>query len=433
MSVRGLVVPLIPAITGGVRCKYFPAEKLGSLLEKGYGFDGSSCGFCHVEDSDLLAKPDPGTKVEVDGYTLFICDVYKAGERFDLDTRHVLQRALARVAEAGFDVMSGTEVEFYVLKSANSPEVVDSLRYMEPLYTHGVFSLIPGLATTVHDAVGIEFVHHEVGPGQFELTLERDTPMGLADRTTLAKWVIKYWVSKHGFTATFMPKPFMDRPGNGMHLHLSLTKDGRNVMGPGGRRGDGKRIFSEEGASFLAGILAHAKALAALMSSTVNSYKRLTPHFEAPIFICWSIGNRSALVRIPEHDAARGDVRLEVRCPDPACNPYLALAGLLTAGLKGLEEGLELPDPVDESVYELKEEELEARGVEKLPSSLKEAVELAKKDPVVKEALGPRLAEQFFKLKEAEWQAYVKFLEETGEEGEGRVTSWELREYLTRA
>ena len=433
MGVQRLVAPLIPAVAGGVRCKYFPAERLGSLLEKGYGFDGSSCGFCHVEDSDLLAKPDPETKVEIDGYTLFICDVYKAGERSDLDTRFALQRALARVAEAGLGVVSGTEVEFYVLRSTASPEVVDPWRYMEPLYTHDLLSLISGLATAVHGALGIEFVHHEAGPGQFELTLERDAPMGLADRITLAKWVIRYWVSKRGFTATFMPKPFIDKPGNGMHLHLSLTKGGRNVMGPGGRRGDGKRILSEEGASFLAGILAHAKALAALMSSTVNSYKRLMPHFEAPVFVCWSIGNRSALVRIPEHDAARGDVRLEVRCPDPACNPYLALAGLLTAGLRGLEEGLELPDPVEESVYELREEELEARGVEKLPSSLKEAVELAKKDPVVREALGPRLAEQFFKLKEAEWRAYVKFLEETGEEGEGRVTSWELREYLMRA
>ncbi|RLI38198.1 glutamine synthetase [Candidatus Bathyarchaeota archaeon] len=433
MGVQGLVVPLIPVITGGVRCKYFPAEKLPSLLEKGYGFDGSSCDFCHVEDSDLLAKLDPRTKVEIDGHALFICDVYKAGERFDLDTRFALQRALAQVAEAGFGVVSGTEVEFYVLKSANSPEVMDLWRYMEPLYTHDVLSLISGLATMVHDAVGIEFVHHEAGPGQFELTLERDTPVSLADRITLAKWAIKYWVSKHGFTATFMPKPFMDRPGNGMHLHLSLTKGGRNVMGPGGRRGDGKRILSEEGASFLAGILTHAKALTALMSSTVNSYKRFMPHSEAPTFVCWSIGNRSALVRIPEHDAARGDVRLEVRCPDPACNPYLALAGLLTAGLKGLEEGLELPDPVEESVYGLREEELEAHGVEKLPSSLREAVELAKKDPVVREALGPRLAEQFFRLKEAEWRAYVKFLEETGEEGEGRVTSWELREYLVRA
>ncbi len=433
MSVQGMVVPLIPAIMGGVRCKYFPAEKLSSLLTSGYGFDGSSCGFCHVEDSDLLAMPDPATKVELDGYTLFVCDIYKAGERFELDTRFALQKVLARVAEAGYGVVSGTEVEFYVLKNTSSPEVVDPWRCMEPLYTHDVLSLLSELAGVVHQTVGIEFTHHEVGPGQFELTLKKDTPVGLADRITLAKWAIKYWVSKRGFTATFMPKPFIDKAGSGMHIHLSLSKDGRNVMGPGGKRGDGKRIFSEEGASFLAGILAHARALAALMSPTVNSYKRLMPHFEAPIFVCWSIGNRSALVRIPEHDAARGDVRLEIRCPDPSCNPYLALAGLLTAGLKGLEEGLELPEPVDESVYKLKEEELEARGVEKLPANLDEAIELAKKDPVVREALGPRLAEQFFALKEAEWKAYLKFLEESGEEGEGRVTSWELKEYLVRA
>ena len=429
------MAPLIPAITGGVRCKYFPAEKLRSLLERGYGFDGSSCGFCHVEDSDLLAMPDPATKVEVDGYTLFICDVYKAGERFDLDTRFALQRALHRAAEAGFDVVSGTEVEFYVLRKASSNplEVVDPWRYMEPLYTHEVLSLISELASVAHEAVGIEFTHHELGAGQFELTLEKSSPVKLADRITLAKWIIKYWVSKRGYTATFMPKPFMDRPGNGLHLHLSLARDGQNAMGPGGRRGDGKRIFSEVGASFLAGILAHARALAVLMSSTVNSYKRLMPHFEAPIYICWSIGNRSALVRIPEHDAARGDVRLEVRCPDPACNPYLALAGLITAGLKGVEEGLELPEPVDESVYELKEEELEARGVERLPANLGEAIEIARRDPVVREALGPRLADRFLALKEAEWKAYLRFLEESGEKGEGRVTSWELNEYLLRA
>ena len=426
-------MPLIPDITGGVRCKLFPQEKLRDLLEKGYGFDGSSCGFCGVEDSDLLALPDPGTKVQVDSYTLFICDIYKANRRFELDTRLALQKALSRYAEMGMGVTSGVEMEFYVVRSASEPEVIDPWRYMEPLFGHRVLSLLSELASRVHEAMEIEFTHHEVGPGQYELTLKKDGPVGLSDRITLAKWAIKYWVSKKGLTATFMPKPFIDRPGSGLHLHLSLNKGGKNITGPGGDRSHGKRIFSEEGASFLAGILEHAKALAALMLPTVNSYKRLMPHFEAPIYICWGIGNRSAMVRVPEYDAARGDVRIEVRAPDPSCNPYLAFAGLLTAGLRGLEEGLELPEPVNKSAYELGEEELAGLGVEKLPSNLGEALEYAKKDPVFKEALGPALAERFIRLKEAEWKAYLKFLEESGEEGEGRITSWELREYLERA
>jgi len=425
-------VPLIPDIIGGVRCKLFPQEKLGDLLEKGYGFDGSSCGFCSVEDSDLLAMPDPKTRVELDSYMLFICNVYKANRRFELDTRFALQKALSRYAEMGMGVTSGVEMEFYVLKSTSEPGVYDPWRYMEPMFGYPVLSLLSELASRVHEAMRIEFTHHEVGPGQYELTLEKDNPVDLSDRITLAKWAVKYWVSKKGLLATFMPKPFINRPGSGMHLHLSLNREGKNITGPGGDRSQGKRIFSEEGASFLAGILEHAKALAALMSPTVNSYKRLMPHFEAPIYICWGIGNRSAMVRIPEHDAARGEVRIEVRCPDPSCNPYLAFAGLLTAGLKGLEEGLELPEPIDKSAYELKEEELAELGIEKLPSNLGEALEYAKKDPVFKEALGPALAEQFIRLKEAEWKAYLKFLEESGEEGEGRITSWELREYLER-
>ena len=433
MAVHGLVVPLIPDIVGGVRYKLFPAEKIEELLEKGYGFDGYSCGFCHVEDSDLLALPDPSTRVELDSYTLFICDIYKADKRYELDTRLALQRAVSRLKEAGFTVISGVEMEFYILKGLKEPEVIDPWRYMEPVFSHRVLSLLTGLARVVHDGIRIEFVHHEGGPGQYELTLKRDTPLGLADRVILAKWAIKYWVSKRGLLATFMPKPFIDRPGSGLHIHLSMVKEGRNITGPGGERKHGKRILSSEGASFLAGILAHARALAALMSPTVNSYKRLTPNSEAPIYVCWGIGNRSAMVRIPEHDSARGDVRIEVRCPDPSCNPYLALAGLLTAGLKGLEEGLELPEPVDKNAYELGEEELEDLGIEKLPSNLGEAVEEAKRDPIIREALGPSLARRFIELKEAEWEAYLRFLKGSGEEGEGRITSWELSEYLERA
>ncbi|RLI08504.1 glutamine synthetase [Candidatus Bathyarchaeota archaeon] len=433
MAVQKLLAPLIPDITGGVRCKFFPADKKEALLKAGYGFDGSSCGFCHIEDSDLLALPDPETEVEVDSYTLFICDIYKAGRRFELDTRLALQRALSRLEEAGLSATSGVEMEFYVLKGPGGAEVLDPWGYMEPTFSYEVLSLLSELALLVHDSIGIEFFHHELGPGQYELTLERDTPVGLADRMTMAKWVIKYWVSKKGYTATFMPKPFIDRPGSGLHLHLSVRREGKNITGPGGDRKAGKLILSEEGASFLAGILAHAKALAILMSPTVNSYKRLTPHFEAPTYICWGIGNRSALVRIPEQDSARGDVRIEGRCPDPSCNPYLALAGLLTAGLKGLEEGLDLPEPVDKSAYELSEEELEALGVEKLPSNLGEAVEEGRRDPIIREALGPSLAKRFIELKEAEWEAYLRFLKETGEEGDGRITGWELSEYLVRA
>ncbi len=423
----------MPDIRGGVRCKFFPYEKLPELLEDGYGFDGSSCGFCGVEDSDLLALPDPKTRVELDSYVLFICDIYKANRRFALDTRLALRRVLSRYAELGLEVVSGAEMEFYVVRSSSRPEVIDPWRYMEPVFNHEVLSLLSGLAEEVHEALRIEFAHHEAGPGQYELTLERDGPVGLSDRITMAKWAVKYWVSKEGLTATFMPKPFIDRPGSGMHLHLSLSRDGRNIMGPGGDRSRGRQVFSEEGASFLAGILEHARGLAILMSPTVNSYKRLMPCFEAPVYVCWGIGNRSAMVRVPEHDATRGEVRVEVRCPDPSCNPYLALAGLLAAGLKGIEEGLEPPEPLEKNAYELREEELEALGVEKLPSSLGEAIELARKDPVVKEALGPALAEQLLKLKEAEWRAYLRFLANTGEDGQGRVTSWELNEYLERA
>jgi len=305
---------------------------------------------------------------------------------------------------------------------------------MEPVFSGSGPGLIFGLVSALEaSGLRVAFFHHEVGPSQYEMTLGEADPRGLADTVVLLKWAVRHWAWKKGLLATFMPKPFIDKPGNGMHIHLSLWRNGENATGPGGRKGDGKRIFSEEGQAFLAGILSHARGISVLLSSTVNSYKRLMPGFEAPIYVCWGMGNRSALVRIPEHDAARGRLHIEVRSPDPACNPYLALAGLLTAGLKGIEEGLEAPEPVEENVYELREEELEHLGVEKLPSSLGEAVELAKKDGIIVEALGPKLAERYLALKEAEWRAYLRFLEESGatEQPTG-ITSWELEEYLER-
>jgi len=434
MPEQGMVIPLFTEPHGGLRCKTFPKRKLEELIENGYGFDGSSCYFCDVEDSDLLAVPDPATKLEFDGHVLLVCDIYKAGERYELDPRYVLERAVRRLGEAGLDVLSGTEMEFYLLDRRSNPGLIDSWRYMEPVFPGPGPGLIFGLVEALEaSGLGIVFFHHEVGPGQYEVTLERADPRELADKVIIFKWATRRWAWKKGLLATFMPKPFIDRPGNGMHIHLSLWRDGKNVTGPGGKKGDGKRIFSEEGQAFLAGILAHAGGLSVLLSPTVNSYKRLMPGFEAPIYVCWGMGNRSALVRIPEHDAARGRLRIEVRSPDPACNPYLALAGLLTAGLKGIEDGLEAPEPIEENVYELGGEELEHLGIEKLPSSLGEAIEAAKKDRIIVDALGPKLAERYLALKEAEWRAYLKFLEESGatEQPTG-ITSWELEEYLER-
>ena len=420
------MAPLIPDLLGGVRCKLFPPEGLEELLKDGYNFDGSSCGFCPINNSDLVALPDPSTETIVGRYKLFICDVYKAGERFDLDTRFALERAISRLKESGLEMIAGTEVEFYIVESHSNPHVLDSWRYMEVIPDARALPLSTDLMLMAHSKVGIQFTHHEAGPGQFELTLVRDTPRRLADRAILLKWVVRHWAAEKGLVATFMPKPFMDRPGSGMHIHFSLFRDGRSIMGPGGRRGDGKAIFSEEAASFLAGILEHAKALSLLTSPTVNSYKRLTPGFEAPIYVCWGIGNRSVLARVPEHAAASGQLRVELRTPDPSCNPYLALAGIITAGLEGLEKGLELPEPVNENVYELEEGELE-----RLPADLGEAIREAGKDPVIRKALGPKLAEQYLKLKRAEWRAYLRALEETGEDPNG-ITSWELAEYLER-
>ena len=434
MSAQRVVVPLFTDPLGGLRCKVFPADRLEDLIKEGYGFDGSSCYFCTVNDSDLLALPDPATRLELDGHVLFVCDIYKAGERYELDPRLALERALARLAEAGLSAVSGAEMEFYLLKTSSNPAPIDPGRYMEPVLAGSTQGLLFDLVRSL-EASGLKvvFFHHEVGPGQYEVTLMKSGPKELADKIVLFKWVAKHRAAKNGLTATFMPKLFIDKPGNGMHIHLSLAKGGASVMGPGGKKGDGKRIFSEVGASFLAGILAHAKALSVLLSPTVNSYKRLMPGFEAPIFICWGMGNRSAMVRIPEHDAARGSVRIEVRSPDPSCNPYLALAGLLTAGLKGIEEGLELPEPVEENVYELREGALEELGIEKLPADLGEAIEEAEKDPIIEEALGPSLARRYLALKKAEWEAYQRFLEEAGPEAARTITAWELNEYLERA
>ncbi|RLI10820.1 glutamine synthetase, partial [Candidatus Bathyarchaeota archaeon] len=328
-SVQQAIAPLVPDPLGGVRCKLFPPGSLQELLRDGYNFDGSSCGFCSVEDSDLVAKPDPSTELDVDGYKLFICDIYKAGERSDLDSRFALERAVERLSEADLGILVGAEVEFYVLRRRSELSVLDPWRYMEVVPEAHALSLATRLLRLANPHVKVHFIHHEVGPGQYELTLMRDGPRGLADRIILLKWAVRYWVSREGLVATFMPKPFIDRPGNGMHIHFSLQRGGRSIMGPGGRREDGRAIFSGEAASFIAGVLEHARALSILTSPTVNSYKRLMPGFEAPIYICWGIGNRSALSRVPEHAAARGRLRVELRSPDPSCNPYLALAGII--------------------------------------------------------------------------------------------------------
>jgi len=424
-GVGEVLAPLVPDLLGGVRCKLLPPERKDEIISEGYGFDGSSCGFCSVNDSDLVALPDPSTETLVGRYRLFICDVYKAGERSSLDTRFALERAISRLKEHGLDMITGTEVEFYILKRGSSLGVLDSWRYMELVPDASSLPLSTDLMLMAHSKVRVQFTHHEVGPGQFELTLVKDTPRSLADRVILLKWMIRHWISERGLLATFMPKPFIDRPGSGMHIHFSLLRDGKSIMRPEGRS-DGKAIFSEEAAAFLAGILEHARALCILTSPTVNSYKRLMPKFGAPIYVCWGIGNRSALARVPKHAAARDRLRIELRAPDPSCNPYLALAGIIIAGLRGLEEGLELPEPVNENVYELKEGELE-----RLPADLEEAIEAAERDLIIREALGPELAEQYLKLKKAEWSSYLKALEQSGEDP-ASITSWELAEYLER-
>jgi glutamine synthetase len=391
-------------------------------LDDGMGFDGSSItGFNAIEESDMVAIPDPATfRVLPDGKAgRMICDIVTPdGEPYDGDPRHVLRRALDRMESMGFDTFNvGPEAEYFLFKDENGTETLDEGGYFAQT-TMDAASTVRRDTIRALEAVGIpvEYHHHEVGPSQHEIDIRFANALDMADYMMTYRLVVKEVAKQHGYHATFMPKPLFGENGSGMHTHQSLFKEGRNQFFDG----DDKWHLSDAGKQFIAGQLRHAREIAAVFAQWVNSYKRLVPGYEAPVYVAWSQRNRSALIRIPLYKpGSEQATRAELRCPDPACNPYLTFACLLHAGLDGIEKGSELPEPMETNLYHLTPEQRRERGIVSLPETLGEAIDALSQSELARKALGPHIFDRYVELKRKEWDEYRV-----------QLTDWEMKKYL---
>ena len=414
-------------INGVPKGMEIPIGRYEEAVEEGISFDGSSIpGFQGIEDSDLIFKADPSTYAEVpwEGIARVYGHIYRDEKPYKADPRGILRRAVEKIEKKGFKAYIGPEPEFYLFKKNGTWELhlPDGGGYFDLVTLDRARDVRREIALYM-PALGLvpEVLHHEVGKAQHEIDFRYDEALKTADNIVSFKYTVKAVAEMRGLHATFMPKPLHGFPGNGMHLHISLWKDGENAF-------IGEDGLSETALHFIAGILKHAKALTALTNPTVNSYKRLVPGYEAPVYVSWGYRNRSALIRVP---AFWGNgARIEYRCPDPSANPYLAFAAILLAGLNGIKKKLEPSSYVETNVYEMSDEERSKAGIETLPGSLEGALEELRKDKVVREALGEAY-DNFMAHKEKEWQAYLEYLEaENLPENTKKVTEWELERYF---
>ncbi|MSW38029.1 MAG: type I glutamate--ammonia ligase [Actinobacteria bacterium] len=405
-----------------------PAELEGAFAE-GIGFDGSAIeGFARVYESDMLAKPDPETfavlpwRGEQNGAARMFCDIMMPdGSASFADSRNVLKRALTKAADLGFTFYTHPEIEFFLFKDApekgKRPVPVDEVGYFDhsPL---GVGYDFRRDAITMLEAMGIsvEFSHHEGAPGQQEIDLRYADALTMADNIMTFRVVMKEVALSQGVFASFMPKPFAEYPGSGMHTHMSLFEGDRNAFYEAGAQ----YSLSKTGRQFIAGLLRHAPEITAVTNQWVNSYKRLGGGGEAPSYVCWGHNNRSALVRVPMYKPSKGNsTRIEFRSLDSACNPYLSFAVMLAAGLKGIEEGYELPAGAEDDVWSLTAAERAAMGIAPLPESLGQAIAAMERSELVAETLGEHVFDFFLRNKRAEWLEY-----------RSQVTPFELDRYL---
>ena len=405
-----------------------PAELEGAFAE-GIGFDGSAIeGLARVYEADMLVKPDPSTfavlpwRGDHHGTARLICDILTPdGEPANSDPRHVLRKQLAVAAEHGLTFYTHPEIEFYVFKEeprgGQEPEPVDRGGYFDHVprgTTHDFRRAAIGVLESM--GISVEFSHHEGGPGQNEIDLRYADALSTADNIMSFRTVVKEVALEQGVFATFMPKPLAAHPGSGMHTHLSLFEGDRNVFHEAG----GQYQLSKVARQFIAGLLAHSAEITAVTNQWVNSYKRLWGGGEAPSYICWGHNNRSALIRVPMYKPGKGNsTRIEYRAIDSACNPYLSFAVLLAAGMKGIEQGLDLPDGAEDDVWSLTDAERRAMGIEPLPTSLEAALALMERSELVAETLGEGVFDFFLRNKRQEWDEYSR-----------QVTPFELNRYL---
>ena len=413
-------------LNGSMKNVSITIEQLEKALNNEIMFDGSSIdGFVRIEESDMYLYPDVSTfqifpwKPKVGVEARLICDIYNADQTpFEGCPRNILKKAIREAQELGYTMYVGPECEFFLFQvdecGAPTLRTHDDAGYFDlaPV-DHGESARRDMVLTLKQMGFEIEASHHEVGSGQHEIDFKYSDALSAADDIMTFKLVVRVIAQKHNMHATFMPKPIYGIPGSGMHLNQSLFKDGANAF----YDPNGEAELSDEAYHYIAGLLRHAKGLAAITNPTVNSYKRLVPDFEAPVYIAWSHKNRSPLIRIP---AKRGaSTRVELRNPDPAANPYLALAANLKAGLDGIKNRLPLCAPINANLYAMTKEELHENQIESLPGTLIEAVEELRQDELLMETLGSHARKQYILMKEEEWNSYRM-----------QVSHWEVKTYL---
>ena len=413
-------------ILGFLKSFAITVEELEGALEEGMGFDGSSIeGFARIDESDMVALPDPETfqilPWRPQGHRAvarMYCDILlPGGEPFEGDPRYVLKQNLKGATDLGYTYYVGPELEYFYFRDSQGTEPLDQGGYFDMTPRDAATDMRKETVLTLEEmGIGVEVSHHESAPSQHEIDIRYTDALTMADSVMTYRLVVKEVALKYGVYATFMPKPVFGINGSGMHVHQSLFKGDKNAFFDP----NDEYHLSKIGKSFIAGLLRHAPEITAVTNQWVNSYKRLVPGYEAPVYLSWARRNRSDLIRIPEYRPGREkSTRIEFRSPDPACNPYLAFSVMLAAGLEGIEKGYEVPKPIEENVYEMSEKERQRRGIGTLPTSLLEAILLTEQSELVRKALGNHVFSAFIENKKIEWNRYRT-----------QVTEYELNKYL---
>ena len=412
-------------INGILKSFAITQDELENALTRGMGFDGSSItGFQDIEESDMIAMPDTDTFVvlpwrpEKDAVARMMCDIKKPGGKpYEGDPRYILRRALSKMDKMGYDhFYVGPELEYFYFKSSEKPEPLDKGGYFDQAPLDLASDLRRDTVLALKKlGIRVEYSHHEAAISQHEIDMRYDDALKMADNMVTYRLTVKEIAYQYGLYATFMPKPIFGEYGSGMHVHQSLFKGENNAFFDPNDHYN----LSDDAKAYVGGVLRHAPEIVSILAPTVNSFKRLIPGYEAPVYIAWSRRNRSALIRVPLYQPGKEvATRMEVRCPDPSGNPYLQLASMLMAGLKGIEKGYDIPEPMEFNLYNLTDEERKAKGINTLPASLEEAIGITENSDLVKETLGPHSFERFIALKKKECEEYRL-----------QVTQWELDKY----
>jgi glutamine synthetase len=412
-------------ILGFLKSFSVPKEEIEKAFVEGIGFDGSSIeGFVRIDESDMVAIPDPSTfailpwRPKEKGVARVFCDIVTPdGKPFVGDPRFVLKRNWEKAKKMGLTYYVGPELEYFYFKDPYHPEILDKGGYFDLIPRDEAIDLRRETVLFC-EALGmkIEYSHHEVAPSQHEIDMRYEDALTMADNVMTYRLVVKEVAYRQGVYATFMPKPLFGENGSGMHTHMSLFKGKRNAFFDP----KGQYNLSKSARYFIGGLLKYAPEFTAVTCQWVNSYKRLVPGYEAPVYLSWAQRNRSDLVRVPMYKPGKEEAtRIEYRSPDPACNPYLTFSVMLAAGLAGMEEKIDPPEPVEANVYKMGAEEREQLGIKQLPGSLSEAIQLTEKSKLVREALGDHVFNHFIENKKVEWDRYRV-----------QVTSWEIEKYL---